>query len=101
MSYSDEFLGQIKSFGVLSFSIDKIIHMLNPNEEEQLREDFKDPLSEVYKSYQKGRTTAAYSLDKALFDKATKTADTGSNILMGRRLHENKINDVINEKFGL
>lgn len=101
MIYTDEYLGQIKGFGVLGFSVEAIINMLNPDDPEQLKVDIITPGTEAYKFYWAGRTTARYSMDKNIFDQATKEHSLTANDQMEKRMYTNKINDALNEKFGL
>lgn len=101
MTYSDEYLGQIKGFGVLGFSVEAIINMLDPGDPEQLKVDITNPGTEAYKSYWTGKTTARYSMDKNIFDQATKERSLEANEKMEKRMYTNKINDALNEKFGL
>ncbi|NDV45810.1 hypothetical protein D0T49_01935 [Paludibacter sp. 221] len=101
MNYSESFLDNVKSFGVLGYSVEKIIDLTQPEDEQQFRIDFATKGSDVYKAYRKGLRTGAYNLDKDLFDKATKGHDTIANTLLDERKSKNNINDKIHENFGL
>lgn len=101
MKYSEEYLAQIKGFGVLGFSIESIIYMLNPKNPDQFKIDITTPGTEVYKAYFTGKSTARYSMDKNLFDQATKEHSLIANEQMEKRMYINKINDALNDKFGL
>lgn len=101
MSYSDDFLSKVSSFGVLGYSIEKIIDLTDPQDEEQFRIDFNTPGSEVYKAYRRGKTTGEYNLDKNLFDLATKSCDKVSNTLLDERMGRKKVDDRINQNFGV
>ena len=101
MIYSDDFLSNVSSFGILGYSVEKIIDLTDPQDAEQFRIDFSTPGSAVYKSYRKGKTTGEYNLDKDLFDKATKGHDTLSNTVLDERMDRKRINDKITENFGL
>lgn len=101
MSYTEEFLSKVSSFGVLGYSVEKIIDLTEPEDSEQFRIDFYTPNSVVHKAYRKGKTTGEYNLDKNLFDKATKTHDTVSNTLLDERIGRKKIDDRIQNNFGL
>ncbi|MDR1370138.1 MAG: hypothetical protein LBJ72_08470 [Dysgonamonadaceae bacterium] len=101
MSYSDDFLSKVSSFGILGYSVEKIIDLTDPDDVDQFRIDFTTIGSVVYKAYRKGKTTGEYNLDKNLFDKATKLHDTISNTILDERMGKKKINDKILENFGL
>jgi len=101
MSYSEDFLSSVSSFGILGYSVEKIIDLLDPADAEQFRIDFSTVGSAVYKAYRKGKTTGEYNLDKDLFDKATKDHDTLSNSVLDERMDRKRINDKIFENFGL
>ena len=99
--YTQSFLEKVRSFGILGYSVDKIIDLCEPENEEQFRSDFTDPQSEVYKAYRKGKTTGEYNLDKVLFDESTKQKDLKSNELLKDRMQRNKVDDLIFSHFGL
>lgn len=101
MTYSEDFLSKVSSFGILGYSVDKIIALCEPENEEQFRNDFSTIGSVVYKAYFKGKTTGEYNLDKNLFDKATKEHDTVANTLLNERIGLKKIDDKIKEIFGV
>jgi len=101
MSYSEDFLSKVSSFGILGYSVEKIIDLTEPEDINQFRIDFQTQGSAIYKAYRKGKTTGEYNLDKNLFDKATKSHDTMSNTILDERIGRKKINDKIFENFGL
>lgn len=99
--YDSIFLSKISSFGVLGYSPEKIIYLVDPENPEQFLKDIGTPGTEVYKAYHKGKTTGEYTMDKVLFDKATKDRDTEANTQINQRMQNNKINDKLSENFGL
>jgi hypothetical protein len=101
MCYSDEFLAKVSTFGVLGYSVEKIIDLTEPLDVEQFRIDFYTPESPVYKAYRKGKTTGEYTLDRDLFDKATKEHDSDSNVILNERIKRNRVDDKIFKNFGL
>ncbi|MDR0427162.1 MAG: hypothetical protein LBH12_01010 [Dysgonamonadaceae bacterium] len=101
MSYSEDFLSKVSSFGILGYSVEKIIDLTDPDDVDRFRIDFNTQGSVIYKAYRKGKTTGEYNLDKNLFDKATKSHDTISNTILDERMGKKKINDKIQENFGL
>lgn len=99
--YDESFLNKISSFGVLGYSVEKIIFLVDPEDSEVLKRDIETPGTDVYKAYWKGKTTGAYTMDKVLFDKGTKDRDTDANEKIRIRMQVDKINDKISESFGL
>ena len=99
--YDESFLNKISSFGVLGYSVEKIIFLVDPENPEALKRDIETPGTDVYKAYWKGKTTGEYTMDNVLFDKGTKDRDTDANERMRNRMQLDKINDKINESFGL
>ena len=85
--YDESFLNKISSFGVLGYSVEKIIFLVDPENPEALKRDIETPGTDVYKAYWKG--------------KRTKDRDTDANERMRNRMQLDKINDKINESFGL
>lgn len=100
MTYSDEFLSYVSSFGILGYTVEKIIDLTDPQDAGQFRIDFSTPGSVVYKAYRKGKTTGEYNLDKDLFDQATKGHYVANSIL-DERMAKKRVNDKIMENFGL
>lgn len=101
MSYTESFLDKVRSFGILGYSVDKIIDLVEPDNPEKFRDDFSDLNSEIYKAYRKGKTTGEYNMDKELFDASTKKHDVKANEALKDRLQRNKIDDKIFEHFNI
>ena len=101
MIYSDEFLSNVSGFGILGYSVEKIIDLTDPHDAERFRIDFSTPGSVVHKAYRKGKTTGEYNLDKDLFDKATKGHDTVANTIFDERMCRKRVDDKITENFYL
>jgi len=99
--YSESFLEKVRSFGILGYSVEKIIDLVEPDNIEQFITDFENSESEVYRAYRKGKTTGDYNLDKELFDKSTKEHDLVANEVLNKRKQHNKVNDLIFSKFGI
>ena len=74
MEINKEFLGKIKSFGILGYQFQKLVNVLDLEDEEieQLKIEFSNPNSAVSKAYQRGADRADYMLDQKLFDLASK-----------------------------
>lgn len=101
MIYTDGFLDKVRSFGILGYSVDKIIDLVEPDDVEQFRDDFATPNSMIFKAFRKGKTTGEYNLDKELFDTSTKSHDVKANETLKNRLQRNKVDDLIFSHFGL
>ena len=67
MDYNDEFLKKIRSFGVVQYSVDQIISILNPENPEQLKEDLKNEESVVHLMYMAGVNSGKYNQDMIQF----------------------------------
>jgi hypothetical protein len=99
--HDDLLLNKISAFGVLGYSPEKIVILVDPDDPERLREDLDTPGTAPYKAYHKGRVTGEYTLDKALFDDATKNKNTDANDRVRARLHDDRVDDKIRENFFL
>ncbi|MDR1544431.1 MAG: hypothetical protein LBS50_08520 [Prevotellaceae bacterium] len=99
--YSEQFLDKVRSFGVLGYSCEKIIDLVEPDNIVQFRVDFHTETSEVFRAYRKGRTTGEYNADKELFDQSVKGHNLTANNILNERKQKNKINELINCYFGL
>lgn len=56
--------------GILGYSCEKCINILDIENEQEFKKDFVTPTSEVFKNYKKGVDKADYAIDLKLFDKA-------------------------------
>ena len=101
MTWPEDFLSKVTSFGILGYGVDRIVDLAEPEDPEQFRADFSTPGSDVYKAWRKGKTTGEYTLDKDLFDKATKEHDALANTLLTERAGRKRIDDKIMENFNL
>lgn len=101
MKYPDTLLDKVRSFGILGYSVDKIIDLVDPENPDLFRDDFVNPKSVVYQAYRKGKTTGEYNMDKELFDASTKAHDIKANETLKNRLQRNKIDDLLFSHFGL
>ena len=63
MIYTEEILKKIRAFGVVQYSIDKIISILQPENPEILRSDLQDPDSIAHTVYIAGINSGQYRLD--------------------------------------
>lgn len=70
--YSDEFLKQVLSVGLLGYPLAKVINVLDIEDADadDFRRDFNNPASEIYKAYHKGLDKADYEIDIQLFEMA-------------------------------
>jgi len=70
MEYTADHLKKIISLGTLSYGVEKCVNVLGLEDEEQFREDFRNPETRVYKAYQKGKDIADFAIDTKLFELA-------------------------------
>lgn len=101
MEYSPEILEKVRAFGVLSYSVDRLIHLIDPSDVNAFRADIETPSHQLYKAYNLGRTTGQYNLDKELFDLAIHSHNDSANIALHQRMHRNRIDELIYRHFGL
>lgn len=100
MSYDRAFIEKVRAFGVLGYPPHEIIYLVEPEDPEQFEKDMLDPEHEIYKAFQKGKTTGQYTMDKALFDSA-KANDSDSNEKLIQRQQRKRVETAIHERFGL
>jgi 3-methyladenine DNA glycosylase AlkC len=74
MEYEKEFIGKITGMGMLGYDVQKIINVLDVENEEQFKRDFQDKTSLISKAYQKGVDKSDYIIDSKLYELA-KTGD--------------------------
>jgi hypothetical protein len=101
MTWPDDFLSKVTSFGILGYGVEKIIDLTEPDDPEQFRIDFLTPASAVCRAWRKGKTSGEYSLDRDLFDRATKERAIEANTLLDERICRKRIDDKIMETFGV
>lgn len=75
MMYSDEILQQVKRFGVLQYSIEKIVSILNPLSPLQFVDDIRAEETTLYAMYHSGLDSGQYNLDAAEFRLKSSEAD--------------------------
>ena len=56
--------------GILGYSVEKCINILDIEDEVIFVKDFNNPKSEIRKAYQKGVDKSEYAIDIKLFEKA-------------------------------
>jgi hypothetical protein len=103
--YGSEFLKKMKLFGLMRYDFERIAVIVAEDKSEhvdavQFERDFHSPDHPVFREYDKGRKSADFSIEKALFDKAV-TGDKDAVVELenykGRReyaLHVKKMFDV-------
>ena len=79
METTTEFLGKITGMGTLGYDVQKIINILDIEDEEGFSKEFNDKKSLIAKAYQKGVDKSDYIIDTKLFEMAT-TIVTGKQI---------------------
>jgi hypothetical protein len=100
IAYTNEFLEQVTSFGILGYSAEKIIALINPDNPERFLLDFDTPGYPVHKAFMKGKTTGEYTLDKNLFDMA-KASNIDANRTVVERFNYQKVSALIYTRFGV
>lgn len=72
MEVTQELIKQLISVGMLGYSIDKIINVIDvpENDVQWFTREFNNKNSEIYQAYKKGMDKADYVLDMKLFQKA-------------------------------
>lgn len=73
--YSEDVINAVKSFGLLSYPLEKIVNLISDITGEEIdktsfKKDFNDPSSSIYNAYHKGRDMADYQINKKLFEMA-------------------------------
>lgn len=70
MEWSEDILRKMVSMGTLGYSTQKIINILDIENEDALRADLQNPESKLFKAYQKGMDKADYAVDMKLYELA-------------------------------
>jgi glycosylphosphatidylinositol transamidase (GPIT) subunit GPI8 len=91
MSYTEDFLKKIIQMGILEYTCDKILNILDEFIEDQNKfiKDFNNDNSEVYKAYKKGKDKADFIIDQRLFELA-KTGNIAAIEKIEQRKRYNK-----------
>lgn len=100
MKYTEDFFKKIKSFGALSYTVEKIISILNPENPDELRSDFKNPKSLLAITYKQGLDIGRYNIRKELFDTA-KTGDIDAIKMIRELKAEEELDELINDRFNV
>jgi hypothetical protein len=100
MSYDNAFIEKVRAFGVLGYPVHEIIFLAEPDDPVRFEKDIRNPDSEIYKAYHKGKATGQYTMDKSLFDSA-KNSNIEANDKFGQRQNKKRIDTTIHENFGL
>lgn len=70
MAYTEEQLKKMVHMGILDYSCEKCINVLDIEDEKQFTNDFSNQNSEIYKAFKKGKDKSDYAIDLKLFEKA-------------------------------
>jgi len=99
MDYTDDFIKKIRSFGALGYKLKKIANILELDSEDQdeLKNEFEKPGSEIHIAYTKGRDQADYAIDMKLFQMA-KEGDLKALESFERRKSMRFIDETLNKK---
>lgn len=100
MNYDSAFIEKVRAFGVLGYPPHEIIYLVEPDDATEFEKDIQNPNHELYKAYQKGKTTGQYTMDKALFDSA-KANDSDANEKLNQRQQRKIVQTAIHERFNI
>lgn len=89
----------MQTYGALNYSLKDICLVENINIED-IKEEFFDKNSEMYKAYEKGEKLGKLSIESKLFNLA-KNGDMDAIKLMEERKQKNDIDNLTNELFGI
>jgi hypothetical protein len=99
--YSNEFLKRMKMFGLLQYSIDRMLVIISGDDEKtslaEFKKDFSNPSHPVFTEYDKGFKNADFAVEIALFDKAKKGEKDAVEMLedyRARRQYEVKVKEL-------
>ena len=74
MEATTELLGKVTGMGMLGYDVQKIINILDIEDEDGFMKEFNDKKSLIAKAYQKGVDKSDYIIDSKLYELA-KTGD--------------------------
>lgn len=74
MEATTELLGKVTGMGMLGYDVQKIINILDIEDEDGFTKEFNDKKSLIAKAYQKGVDKSDYIIDSKLYELA-KTGD--------------------------
>jgi hypothetical protein len=100
MNYDNAFIEKVRAFGILGYPVHEIIFLVEPDDPGLFEKDIRNPDSEIYKAYHKGKATGRYTMDKSLFDNA-KNNSIDANDKLNQRQDKKRVDTVIYENFGL
>jgi hypothetical protein len=73
MDYGENFLNRIKSFGLLRYTLDRILILISEDKNidiEKFKEDFSNKEHPVFLNYHSGFKSADYAIEISLFNRA-------------------------------
>lgn len=102
LAIGDEYVSQVRTFGALGYSINRICQLLNLRGKKklalQLRMKIPDDI--YYDAYNSGQALGEYNIDAELAKRA-ETGDIDSITLLEQRKNERKELDMRKELFGV
>lgn len=96
MDYTEEILAKVRTFGILQYSIEKILSILNPVDPYQFGLDIKDKDHSLCIMYESGQNTGQFNLDAAEFKLKSAMADQ----VKAQIEREKTVNRMIDEFLG-
>lgn len=102
LAIGDEFVSQVRTFGALGYSINRICQLLNLRGKKKLALQLrmKIPGDIYYDAYNSGQALGEYNIDAELAKRA-ETGDIDSITLLEQRKNERKELDMRKELFGV
>lgn len=102
ITFDSAILKQVVNFGALKYDpyqMRKLLR-LSDEESEEFVKQFQNEESEIRKYYEQGLSIGEYNIDAGLAKKAEK-GEVDASIELGRRQHDQKIDKLTKELFGI
>ncbi|MDR1436894.1 MAG: hypothetical protein LBI65_02120 [Candidatus Symbiothrix sp.] len=101
MEYGEEFLKRMKLFGLLQYSLDRMVVIISEDGEKisipEFKNDFANPEHPVFIEYDKGYKNADFAIETALFNEAGKGNKDAVKALedyRGRQYYKLKVREI-------
>lgn len=97
MDYSKEILERVKNAGILQYNTEQVVTLINPEDEQQFRNDIANPNSVLCFIYTEGLNHGKYNLDVALFKLQSAEADKALLEVKRQREVDNAVAEYLGE----
>ena len=98
MNYTKEILERVKNAGILQYNIDKVVNLINPENEQQFREDIINTETVLNFIYTEGLNQGQYKVDVALFKLQSAEAEIKTLEVKRQREADAMIAEYLGEK---